>query len=179
MHTSNISAVLPVAPKNAAQTPNDDHADSTSPDASFSSVLTRQNGNEPVRETTSSGHRSTDKKGASDTQGDPASSSDAALVQEAAEQGLTLPQIALNIASEVAAVRQSGLANALKSHGITEPTTRNAAHAERDIHTLLSRLPADATPKTTAATAREQLGTELAAKAKILPDALPTDRSKG
>ncbi|MDS1141136.1 flagellar hook-length control protein FliK [Pusillimonas sp. SM2304] len=175
MHTSNISAVLPVAQKNAAHVHNDSNAEATSPDNRFSNVLTRQHSHEPAHNATSPAHRGADRKAPSEAKAEPAELGDEALAQAAAEQGLTLPQIALNIAAEVAAVRQSGLATALKHHGVADKAARTTAHAEQSVRSLLSRLPAAPAANVSLAAAQDQAGV-LARKAAALADTLPGDR---
>src|SRR5690606_25226792 len=61
----------------------------------------------------------------------------AAQAQAAAEQGLTLPQIALEIATEVAATRHASLATTLGRHN----ADATAAGQEQLVRRLPSRLP--------------------------------------
>ncbi|UYO94974.1 flagellar hook-length control protein FliK [Pollutimonas sp. M17] len=126
MNTPTISAVSPVAPGNAgrAQGSGGSEPESAIP---FSAVLTRQQGAEPARAAAAAekgqgsaaeGRAATGKNdhaAPGKNTGAPAKEDDdAALAQAAGEQGLTLPQIALTIAGEAAAVQQSSLAAAGK-----------------------------------------------------------------
>ncbi|MFW7342489.1 flagellar hook-length control protein FliK [Pollutimonas sp. H1-120] len=130
MNTPTISAAPPVAPGNAGRTQNGggSEPDSATP---FSTILTRQRGAEPSRAEPSraepsrtepsraaptaangqdsavEGKNPTDKKGHAADKNAKEGDEALALAQAAAEEGLTLPQIALTIAAEAAAVQQS------------------------------------------------------------------------
>ncbi|NYT61954.1 flagellar hook-length control protein FliK [Alcaligenaceae bacterium] len=107
MTTSMISSVLPVAPSNKNVPPAGGHdaPDTTNP--SFSSVLTSQQTPSPAPEAGASAQVPAKTDVAHhDERSDPLSevteNTDAELAQLAGEHGLSLPQIALNIASEAA-----------------------------------------------------------------------------
>lgn len=115
MNTPTISAAPPVAPGNTGRTQNSGGSEPESA-TPFSTILTRQRGAEPSRaapaaansqDSAVEGKNPTDKKGHAADKDAIAKEGDEALAQAAGEQGLTLPQIALTIAAEAAAVQKS------------------------------------------------------------------------
>jgi flagellar hook-length control protein FliK len=139
MNTPTISAAPPVAPSNAGRTPNSGGSEPESA-TPFAAILTRQRGAEPSRPAPVAsngqgaavdGKNTTGKKdqAAADKDATTQDAEDATLAQAAAEQGLTLPQIALTIAAEAAAVQQSSPA-AARAPAIDTAALRNPAAAE-------------------------------------------------
>lgn len=109
MNTPTISAVLPVAGKPGTR-PSQGSAEADTAPASFSQVLDQQHAaNGPARPASPSAHAPADPvKGQQPkpgTKADAAPIDDEALAEAASEQGLTLAQITLGIAAEVAAVQ--------------------------------------------------------------------------
>ncbi|PLC52236.1 hypothetical protein CR155_19515 [Pollutimonas nitritireducens] len=132
MNTPTISSALPAAPSNPGGTRT---GDSREPDANtpnFSSVLTRQQTNEPapvkvISAPTDTGSKQGDQH---DVAADDAKPTDEAAAEQIAEQGLGLPQIALNIAAEAAlaiAARLPGAVHATPGNAAAIDTTLSAA----------------------------------------------------
>lgn len=139
MNTPTISAAPPVAPSNAGRTQNSGGSEPESA-TPFAAILTRQRGAEPSRPAPAAsngqgaavdGKNTTGKKdqAAADKDATVNEAEEAALAQVASEQGLTLPQIALTIAAEAAAVQQSSPTGA-RTPAIDTATLRNPAAAE-------------------------------------------------
>ncbi|PLC47995.1 hypothetical protein CR159_20585 [Pollutimonas subterranea] len=128
MNTPTITTALPSASTNSGGTR---AGDSREPDAatpSFSSVLTGQQTNEPApAKAIPVNTDAAPKKGdAQDIAVDVAEPTDEALAEDVAEQGLGLPQIALNIAAEAAlamAARQTGALHATQGGAAAITTT--------------------------------------------------------
>lgn len=149
MNTPTISAALPAASSkpDRAQT----GAGTDTPSPSFSSVLTGQQAAKPAPDAAAPANPAvTDKKGQTPDQADAAESTDEALAELASEQGLSLPQIALNIAAEVAlavAARQPAAVRGAQAGTAAVAPTDAPALAGRDLPAML----ADATATPTAA----------------------------
>jgi flagellar hook-length control protein FliK len=105
MNTPTISAVLPVAGNPAARAPQGGTGPETTP-SSFSQVLGQQHaGNGTVRSAAASTDPVKGQQAKPGSKAEPAPTDDEALAQAASEQGLTLAQITLDLAAEVAAVQ--------------------------------------------------------------------------
>jgi flagellar hook-length control protein FliK len=140
MNTPTISAAPSVAPSNAGRTQNSggSEPESTTP---FATILTSQRSAEPSREApavapkgqdaSAEGTSATGKKDydAADKHATAEGAEDAALAQAASEQGLTLPQIALTIAAEAAAMQQSSFA-ATATQAVDSSSRRNPGTPE-------------------------------------------------
>src|SRR5690606_186329 len=104
MNTPTITTALPTSSSNPQGTRAGDSREPGADTPTLSSLLTRQQTNEPApAKTIPVNTEAAPKKG--DTQDialDAAESTDEALAEDVAEQGLSLPQIALNIAAEAA-----------------------------------------------------------------------------
>lgn len=206
MNTPTISAAPPVAPGNAGRTQNGggSEPDSATP---FSTILTRQRGAEPSRAEPSraepsraepsrtelsraaptaangqdsavEGKNPTDKKGHAADKDAIAKEGDEALAQAAAEEGLTLPQIALTIAAEAAAVQQSShtvKAQVVDTAGLRTPAMPEHSAANGGNPPLKPALAADVSAVARNASSAQQPVQDLAANqlANALSAGLP------
>lgn len=110
MNTPAIAAVLPSAPVKTGNAPGAGRSDAE-PDAgpsSFSNVLAGQHGAQAGGQTApGKSAKAEAQHGQAEERNVDLPAADQALAKNIAEQGLTLPQLALHIAAEVAAVRHA------------------------------------------------------------------------
>ena len=103
MTTSPISAVLPSSSPSTGVRRGGEGPESPVRGNSFSSVLARQHGSDPAKPASGAVDEGGPKGGKAARQ---AKDEQAAIVEAMTEQALNLPQLALNIAAEVAAVQR-------------------------------------------------------------------------
>ncbi|RTZ47560.1 hypothetical protein EKL30_00685 [Candidimonas sp. SYP-B2681] len=128
MNTPAISAALPAAPQQTGRSTTGASAEPEGPNASFSTILTGQQAPKPAPSAVAHG-----SKGKDDAKGPAAQDSNAGelpdetLAELATEQGLSLPQIALNIATEAALTVAAQLPRATASRGLPADTHGSTA----------------------------------------------------
>ncbi len=128
MNTPVISAALPAAPQQTGRSTTGASAEPESPNASFSTILTGQQASKPAPGAVAHGSKGKDDGNDAAAQ-DPNAGElpDEALAELATEQGLSLPQIALNIATEAALTVAAQSPRATTSRGLIAGTNGSAA----------------------------------------------------